>query len=90
VALYDETEEVLRLAEGVSVMETLEQARLRARKVRALRGKRFIAEVRIPDGSEIMFERTTRTPGHFTLWGDADEMLACVVSISPVEEVDLG
>ena len=79
-----------RLAQGVSVMATLAQARKRARQVPSLRGKRFIAEVRIPDGSAITFARTTKTPGHYTLWGDPDDMLQCVVSVVPVEEVDLG
>jgi hypothetical protein len=88
--LQDDTEETRRLAEGVSVMATLQQARKRARQVPSLRGKRFIAEVHIPDGSAIAFERTTRTPGHFTLWGDPDEMLGCVVFVFAVEEVDLG
>jgi hypothetical protein len=88
--LQDDSEESRRLAAGVSVFATREQARKRARQVRSLRGKRFIAEVRIPDGSAITFEQTTRTPGHYTLWGDPNEMLRCVVSIRPVEEVDLG
>lgn len=83
--LQDDTEETRRLAAGVSVFATLEQARKRARQVRSLRGKRFVAEVRIPAGSAITFERTTRTPEHYTLWGDPDEMLECVVSIVPVD-----
>jgi hypothetical protein len=87
--LQDDSEETRRLAAGVSVFATVEQARKRARQVRSLRSKRFIAEVRIPDGSAITFERTTRTPEHYTLWGDPVEILGCVVSIHPVEEVDL-
>lgn len=86
--LQDDTDETRRLAEGVSVMETLQQARKRARQVRSLRGKRFVAEVVIPEGSAITFERTTKTPGHYTLRGDPGEMLRCVVSVFPVEEVD--
>ena len=86
--LMDDTAGTIRLAEGVSVMDTLEGARKRARQVRSLRSKRFVAELVIPDGSPITFERTGKTPGHFTLWGDPDEILACVVSIFPVDEVD--
>jgi hypothetical protein len=85
--LMDDTPETLRLAEGVSVNATLQQARKRARQVPSLRGKRFIAVLVIPDDSPITFERTGRSPGHFTLWGDPDELLRCVVSILPVEEV---
>jgi hypothetical protein len=42
--LQDDTEETRRLAEGVSVMDSLQQARKRARQVRSLWDKRFIAE----------------------------------------------
>lgn len=85
--MQDETTEMRRLSEGVSVMATLQQARRRARQVPSLRGKRFVAELVITDDSPIAWERTTKTPGHYTLWGDADVMLGCVVSVSPVEEV---
>ena len=85
--VQDETAEMRRLSEGVSVMATLQQARKRARQVPSLRGKRFVAELVIPDGSPIAWERTTKTPGHHTLWGDPDVMLGCVVSVSPVEAV---
>jgi len=40
----------------------------------------------IPDGdTAIRWERTLRTAGHFTLWGDPDRFLVYVVAVAAVE-----
>lgn len=84
----DDPPEARRLKDGISVNATLRQARNRARGVTSLRDHEFIAELRIPDGSSITFERTGAARGHFTLWGSPDDLLACVVSVVRVDEVD--
>ena len=60
---------------GLSVQATEQQARQRAR----LPGfGRFIAEVSIPVDGDIRWQRTGRQPGHHTLWGSPDELVASV------------
>jgi hypothetical protein len=67
----------------VSVQATVQQAGRRAR----LPGfGQYIAELRIPDTSPVRWRRTGRQPGHHTLWGEPDELLACVVRTTTVEE----
>lgn len=69
------------LWEGISVQATEQQARKRAR----LPGfGRYIAEIVIAEGGSIAWRRTGRQPGHHTLWGDPDDLLACVVRTVPV------
>lgn len=71
-----------RIAEGISVYATLQQAR---RNARAFPGHgRFIAELSIPDGAPIAIERTGRQPGHHTIWADSAELLSYVVSVERV------
>jgi hypothetical protein len=84
----DDPPEARRLKAGISVNATLRQARNRARGVTSLRDHESIAELRIPDGAGITFERTGATRGHYTLWGSPEDLLACVVSVVRVDEVD--
>jgi hypothetical protein len=84
----DDSPEARRLKAGISVNATLRQARNRARGVTSLRNHEFIAELRIPDGASVTFERTGATRGHYTLWGAPEDLLACVVSVVRVDEVD--
>lgn len=44
----------------------------------------FVAELRIPEGSAIVARRMTLSRGHWTLWGDPAELLACVVAVTPM------
>lgn len=75
--------ESLRLASGISVYATEPQAMSRARSLPWL--GTFIAELDIPEGRAIAWERTDRrTRGHHTLWGTTDELLAAVMSVVPV------
>jgi hypothetical protein len=86
--LMDDSDETRRLAEGISVNATLQQARARARTVPSLRRHRFAAELSIPDGAPVQFERTGRARGHYTLWGDPEILLGYVVATVPVHEAD--
>jgi len=72
------------MAEGISVNATRAQARHRTRD--PFPGL-YIAELSIPEGSSITFAKTGPR-GHQTLWGDPDELLACVVSIVHVDELE--
>lgn len=86
--LLDDSAETRRLAEGISVNATLTQARNRARAIPSLRDLHFVAELSIPDDAPIKIERTGRTRGHYTLWGDPDVLLGYVTSVLPVDAVD--
>ena len=78
--------EILRLWDGLSAYSTVEQARIAARLFPRL--GRYIAALRVPEHGSVRFEQT-RDPaeGHFTLWGEPDQLLALVVNVVPVETV---
>lgn len=65
---------------GVSVQATEQQARKRARLPSF---GRYVAELLILDDRAIASRRTGRQPGHYTLWGDPNDLLACVVRTIP-------
>ncbi len=74
--------------EGFSVFETLAQARRLATERRArARAKGFawteesVAEMTIPLDSPILYERSFRSEGHHTIWGDPDECLTWVTGV---------
>lgn len=84
-------EEQIRRWRGVSTFEILAQAR-RIAVSNPGQGE-FIAEVAIPADGRITYERTGKNAGHYTVWGDADEIVRCVISVVPVREeetVDRG
>jgi len=70
-----------RMAEGLSVFATVNQARRNARSFRA--HGRYIAEVVIDDES-LTVERTGRQPGHHTIWGDPAALLRSTARVLPV------
>ncbi len=74
--------EAARLRQGISVNATEAQARRRARGMPRL--GRYIAELTIPADSPIRFERTTKSAGHYTLWGDPATLMGCVRRVVPV------
>lgn len=76
------TPELERLFAGVSVFETLEQARLQARTYPQLGG--FIAEIEIPLDAPVQCERTTRTEGHWTIWAPPQYLLERIVMVTSV------
>jgi hypothetical protein len=65
---------------GISVFETLEQAREQARKYPQLGG--YLAEIEVPLDAEIECERTTRTKGHWTIWASPADLLRRVVMVT--------
>jgi hypothetical protein len=71
-----------RLAEGISVSATFEQARNTAQTYPLLGS--FIAELAIPEDAPFVTERTLRAPGHHTIWGEPEALLRRVVTIRPV------
>jgi hypothetical protein len=74
----------MHLWEGLSVYRTLAQSRRKARGVPFL--GQHVAILDVPDDGPIRYERTTRSSGHFTLWGDAEAIAACIVAVVPVNE----
>jgi hypothetical protein len=78
----DDNPETLRMWGGLSVYDTVRHARAQAQRVPAIGS--FIATMQIPAEGSIHYEQTTRERHHFTLWGDADHLIACVVSVVPV------
>ena len=84
------TSETRRTYDGVSIFETANQARAvvkRAARYRLL--GTHIAAVTIPEDSPIRVRRTfLDQPGHYTVWGDPDDLLRCVTRIEPVAKPD--
>ena len=79
VPLRRDTVQARRLWTGISVFDSEEGAREMARRFPTLGA--FIAALRIPANAPIRAERTTATPGHFTLWGQPDDILSCVIEV---------
>jgi hypothetical protein len=77
------TPDLERLFAGLSVFETLEQARRQAETYPRL--GRFIAEIEIPLDAPIECQRTTRTEGHWTIWARPDYLLERIVMVTSVE-----
>jgi hypothetical protein len=73
----------VRLHEGISVFNTERQARNKAEAYPAL--GEYIAAIDLPDDAPVRYERTLRTRGHYTLWGDPIYLADRVISIRPVE-----
>jgi len=78
---YD-TEAARRLWDGLSMTDTRERAAMLQRRFPQLGA--FIAVLDIATNGEIRVERTLREPGHHTIWGDPDELLRCVVAVTPI------
>ena len=63
--------------DGISAFRTRAQAESKVRAYPFLGS--YIAELGIPDGAPIKYERTLTSRGHHTLWGRPSDLLACVV-----------
>lgn len=74
------TAKALRLWSGLSMNRTREQAAQLA-NVSPWLGE-YIAELRIPTDGSIRYELDNGRNGHCTVWGDPDELLALVVSVT--------
>lgn len=82
MTLRNPTAETLRWWAGISVYDNQGDARSLARQRPQL--GTFIAELLIPEGSTIRYERTGQRRGHYTLWGEPGLLLACVIAVRPV------
>ena len=81
------TPEILRLWDGISVYDTLRQARITARLFPRL--GQHIAILRIPDDGRFRIEqKQDPAQGHFTLWGDAAQISDCVAGDARLDAVD--
>jgi hypothetical protein len=73
-----------RWAAGVSMNATPDQVRATAARLARTRW-RFIAALDLPtDGQRIQIQRTSGSLGHFTIWGDPDELRQYMVAVSPI------
>lgn len=80
--------ETLRESRGISLYNTLQQARSQA--VRLQRPEhRFIAELQIPGDAPVTIERTGRR-GHQTLWGSPDGILGYITRVGPIRSEEEG
>lgn len=79
--LRDDSDEVRRLWAGLSMFDALERARKLARR-HPWHGVAFIATVRFP-ASQFVVERTGKSRGHYTVWGDPHAILESVAGIEP-------
>jgi hypothetical protein len=73
--------ENIRLATGISVYATENQARRKVREAPAL--GMYIAELRILEDGPVRYERTLKSPGHHILWAEPKQLLASVVAVVP-------
>jgi len=74
--------DTLHLWWGISMFATQAQARRLAHRVPAL--GTFLAELRLRDDPSVRVEQTLGR-GRYTLWGDADRLLASVIRVVPIE-----
>jgi hypothetical protein len=67
---------------GLSVFETLDQARSMARRY-----PKVVAEVVLTEGAGIGIARTIlELPGHYTIWGRPEDLLERVSSVDRLDE----
>ena len=82
IPLRVNTPETLRESRGISLYNTLRQARNQAARLQRPE-HRFIAELQIPDDAPVTIERTGRR-GHHTLWGSPDGILGYITRVAPI------
>ncbi len=75
--------ETVRLWDGLSSYDRESRARARGKGMPWLGGA-FIAELDIPAQATIRVERTTKSKGHYTIWGDPLILLGCVARVVPI------
>jgi hypothetical protein len=67
------------------VQATERQALNRARDLPRL--GTFVARLDVPADAAITWEKTLGR-GHYTIWGDAEQLLGCVGAVVPVQPID--
>lgn len=70
--------------DGLSVSSTIAGARYTTK--RYPRTGAFIAVLDVPDDGRFVVGQTTPTLTHYTIWGDAAAVMACMTTIVPQEE----
>lgn len=81
------TPAVLRLWDGISVYDTLRQARITAQTFPHL--GRHIAILHVPDDGSVQFEQTLDpAKGHYTLWGTPALLRSFVTGMARLDVVD--
>ena len=70
------------LWDGISVFNTTTQARRQALRFPIL--GQFLAQLNLPPDAPIRCERTLRTRGHYTIWGNPAYLLRCATEVVPV------
>lgn len=83
IPLRSATPEALRRSRGISLFNTLAQAR-KLGIGPPWHGSGFIAELQIPDDAHVTIERTGRQRGHYTLWGSPDDILGYITHVVPI------
>jgi len=86
--LLDKRPELARILTGISVFDGIELARKKALRFPML--GEFLAEISVTETPPLHFERTTTSRGHYTLWGDPEQLLELVVRVEPVLPVRLS
>lgn len=72
--------EKARLFSGLSFYDSFELALRTAREHPRLGA--YIVAVVVEDDGLIQYERTTQSAGHYTLWGNPDDLLRCVIAVT--------
>lgn len=83
IPLRSTTPEAQRRARGISLYNTLAQAR-KLGIGPPWHGSGYIAELQIPDDAQVTIERTGRQRGHYTLWGSPDDILEYITHVVPI------
>ena len=82
IPLRNDNQETIRLSKGISLFDSVEQARKQARGKPWL-GNAFLAELAVPIG-QFRFEQTGKRKSHYTLWGKPHDILRYVIRIERV------
>jgi hypothetical protein len=70
------------LWDGLSLYAESDQAIKTARRFPQL--GRYLATLDLSQSTTATWERTTPSEGHYTVWGDPEELLQCVVNVVPI------
>ena len=70
--------------DGISVWETIDQARETAAGSRYRLGS-YVAVLDVPETGPVRWQRTTKSEGHYTLWGQPADLLALVQKTVPLQ-----
>ena len=73
--------EAYRISFGVSVSD--DAAKLRAKMSVFPELGTYLATILLPDDGPVRWEKTSKRRDHYTLWGYAADILACVECVEP-------